>query len=195
MLILEYLVLGCGLLFLCVAVAVLMKYHLHMFQLNGYKNGEHLHWIKKNRRQFYIIWLDAVLAAVSAVLYLVLRTVNMGAVALLPQLLLLFYLALTIWNYHYLNTHKTKKKLVYTDRVKRLVVTEMLVLFVVLALFAVLGYLVSWQFAGWLFVAAVLAGTTYPACTGKCHQCPGGTGCEPVFCGRCRKNCLPEHRS
>lgn len=161
MLILEYLVLGCGLLFLCVAVAVLMKYHLHMFQLNGYKNGEHLHWIKKNRRQFYIIWLDVVLAAVSAVLYLVLRTVNMGAVALLPQLLLLFYLALTIWNYHYLNTHKTKKKLVYTDRVKRLVVTEMLVLFVVLALFAVLGYLVSWQFAGWLFVAAVLAGTTY----------------------------------
>lgn len=161
MLILEYFVLGCGLFFLCAAVTVLIKYHLHMFQLNGYKNGEHLHWIRKNRRNFFILWTDAALSAVSAVLYLIFRETVLEVLALVLQLIFLFYLALSIWNYHYLNTHKTKKKLVYTSRVKRLLVTEILTLVIAAVLFCILGHLISWIFSGWLFMSAVMAGITY----------------------------------
>lgn len=32
-----------------------MRYNLHMFQLNGYKRTEQLHWLKKNLRQQWLL--------------------------------------------------------------------------------------------------------------------------------------------
>ena len=32
-----------------------MRYNMHMFQLNGYKNGEHINWLKKNIKQQWIL--------------------------------------------------------------------------------------------------------------------------------------------
>ena len=50
------------LVFLCIALGLfvaaywgVMRYNLHMFQLNGYKNGEHINWLKKNIRQFILL--------------------------------------------------------------------------------------------------------------------------------------------
>ena len=63
---LEMITLVCGLAAGIAAAAVLIKFNLHMFQLNGYKNGEHLHWIKKNRRQFRILIPDGALALAAA---------------------------------------------------------------------------------------------------------------------------------
>ena len=65
---LEIITLVCGLLAGTGAVVALIKFNLHMFQLNGYKNGEHLHWIKKNARQFRILTLDGVLALAAVLL-------------------------------------------------------------------------------------------------------------------------------
>ena len=67
---LEMITLVCGLAAGIAAAAVLIKFNLHMFQLNGYKNGEHLHWIKKNARQFRILTLDGVLALAAVLLVL-----------------------------------------------------------------------------------------------------------------------------
>ena len=40
----------------CVAFALILRYNLHMFQLNGYKNKEHLPWLKKNEGKQRLLW-------------------------------------------------------------------------------------------------------------------------------------------
>jgi len=37
------------------AFLYVLRYNLHMFQLNGYKNGEHIHWLKKNVSRQYLL--------------------------------------------------------------------------------------------------------------------------------------------
>ena len=107
---LEIITLVCGLLAGTGAVVALIKFNLHMFQLNGYKNGEHLHWIKKNARQFRILTLDGVLALAAVLL---LWPLHLEILSIAAKIVLLFYLVLTVWNYRYLNRSHTKKKLVY----------------------------------------------------------------------------------
>ena len=130
---LEIITLVCGLLAGTGAVVALIKFNLHMFQLNGYKNGEHLHWIKKNARQFRILTLDGVLALAAVLL---LWPLHLEILSIAAKIVLLFYLVLTVWNYRYLNRSHTKKKLVYTSRVKRLLATELVVLAILIGLAA-----------------------------------------------------------
>lgn len=154
MLKLEYVVLAAGFVELCLLSVALIKYNLHMFQLNGYKNGEHFHWLRKNRRMFRILAVDVILSLAAVVL---LWPAGLEIAAMVVKLILLFYLLLSCWNYHYLNTHKTKKKLVYTSRVKRLLVTELLILGIILAVFGVLGYFSSVLLTGWLLIGIFTA--------------------------------------
>lgn len=123
----------CSWLVLLAALIPMIKYNLHMFQLNGYKNGEHLHWIRKNSRLFRILVVDVLLALAE---YLWFLFFGWNALMVLLRLIAIFYMALTAWNYDFLNKNKTKKKLVYTMRVKRLMVTEILVLALVTLLVA-----------------------------------------------------------
>ena len=92
---LEIITLVCGLLAGTGAVVALIKFNLHMFQLNGYKNGEHLHWIKKNARQFRILTLDGVLALAAVLL---LWPLHLEILSIAAKIVLLFYLVLTVWN-------------------------------------------------------------------------------------------------
>ena len=85
-----------------------MRYNMHMFQLNGYKNGEHVHWIKKNIRQQWVLLFGLVLG----ILRLFLPALALDIVMDLALLLILaVYRAMKLLN--------TKKKLVYTARMKR----------------------------------------------------------------------------
>ncbi len=89
---------------------------MHMFQLNGYKNGEHLHWIKKNLRQQWILYYGFILGILIAIV----RNLALDILAILSLLLIrLVYRALKRLN--------NKKKLVYTPRVKRMIVTNVIV--------------------------------------------------------------------
>ena len=151
---LEIITLVCGLLAGTGAVVALIKFNLHMFQLNGYKNGEHLHWIKKNARQFRILTLDGVLALAAVLL---LWPLHLEILSIAAKIVLLFYLVLTVWNYRYLNRSHTKKKLVYTSRVKRLLATELVVLAILIGLAAVLSWFSSALLTGWLLIGVVLA--------------------------------------
>ncbi|MCR4695144.1 MAG: UDP-N-acetylmuramoyl-tripeptide--D-alanyl-D-alanine ligase [Pseudobutyrivibrio sp.] len=88
---------------------------MHMFQLNGYKNGEHFNWIKKNlRSQWLLVWV------------LCLGLLRVFAHGLWLDIIIFISMCLVILEYRALIRLNTKKKLVYTPRVKRMTVTNIL---------------------------------------------------------------------
>lgn len=93
-----------------------MRYNMHMFQLNGYKNGEHIQWIKKNKRKQWILIYGLVLGVLVAVVRNIL--LDIWAIISLWMIILVY------------KAHKnlnTKKKFVYTPRIKRLIVTDIMI--------------------------------------------------------------------
>ncbi|HPU63389.1 MAG TPA: UDP-N-acetylmuramoyl-tripeptide--D-alanyl-D-alanine ligase, partial [Mobilitalea sp.] len=92
-----------------------LRYNLHMFQLNGYKNKVHLRWLKINRQKQAIL----VIFLVSAVLAAVARIFALALLMLIGSFIVLLY-------YYILSKAKAKKKLVYTNRVKRLIATNLI---------------------------------------------------------------------
>ena len=44
-----------------------MRHNMHMFQLNGYKNDEHINWIRKNLRQQWILGFGMVLGIIRVI--------------------------------------------------------------------------------------------------------------------------------
>ena len=92
-----------------------MRYNLHMLQLNGYKLMEHLHWLRKNAGRQRVL--------IPGMLLGVARLFFKG----LPWDIVLFvYLAFVALIYNLLRVSKAKKKLVYTARVKRMLVMHVL---------------------------------------------------------------------
>lgn len=97
------------------ATLLTMRHNLHMFQLNGYKNDEHIHWIEKNLRQQWLLYFGLIV----------------GVIRLFFPLLgldILIYLTLfmDILVFRAIDRLNSKKKLVYTARVKRLITTIVL---------------------------------------------------------------------
>lgn len=105
------------------AFLYVLRYNLHMFQLNGYKNGEHIHWIKKNISRQYLL----ILIGISGILSMCLP----GIVTLLLQTAAVL---ICMKYYLYLKKTNTKKKLVYTARVKRLILTDSILVILLLVL-------------------------------------------------------------
>ena len=95
------------------AACLAMRYNMHMFQLNGYKNTEHISWMKKNIRKQGLL-LAGFLAGLLAAVF------PHGVTAFI----LLICTLVTVWYYRLLKRNNTKKKLVYTNRVKRLIITN-----------------------------------------------------------------------
>lgn len=100
-----------------------MRYNLHMFQLNGYKNGEHISWLKKNIRKQWLLLFGILLGAIRLVFPFV-----------LVDVFAYFTLFLVIVVYKAMKWMHTKKPLVYTPRVKRMIVTDLALTIIVLAI-------------------------------------------------------------
>ncbi|MBP3205738.1 MAG: UDP-N-acetylmuramoyl-tripeptide--D-alanyl-D-alanine ligase [Lachnospiraceae bacterium] len=113
------------------------RYNMHMFQLNGYKNGEHINWLKKNIRQQWIL-VFCVLLGICRIFLPVLALDIVGYLTLL----LIFVV------YRAMKHMKSKKKLVYTARVKRMMATDFILTVVCAAL--------VFRFAGWKPLNGVL---------------------------------------
>ena len=97
------------------ALPLTLRYNMHMLQLNGYKNDEHLRWMKKNiRMQWILLFLMA----------LGLLRVFFAPAAL--DILVWLTLLVTALVYRQMKLMATKKKLVWTPRVKRMTVTILL---------------------------------------------------------------------
>lgn len=90
-----------------------MRYNMHMFQLNTYKNDEQRSWLRKNWMKQDIL---IVLAGLS-VLYLFTGWVAAAAVYLVLD-------AFGIYYFHFLKRYHSKKKLVFTNRVRRMIATD-----------------------------------------------------------------------
>ncbi len=128
-----------------------LRFHLHMLQLNGYKNKEHVSWLKKNIRQHWVL-LWGLGVGFLQVLFPILA---IDILALLSVLLILVV-------YNAMRKMHAKKRLVYTARVKRMIATDLLVSAVVCAAAGLLGgvkllpgiltVLVSAQFLAVFFV-------------------------------------------
>ncbi len=98
------------------AIFLVMRHNFHMFQLNGYKNDEHLRWIRKNLRQQWLLWF-----------LLLLGIIRIFAPFAALDIFIYLVLILVILVYRALRRLNNKKKLVYTARVKRMIVTDAVV--------------------------------------------------------------------
>ena len=97
------------------AFILAMRYNLHMFQLNGYKNNEQWRWIGKNiRKQWILIW-DFCLGLTRCFYQ-----------PLWLDIVIVLSLIMTILVYRAHKRLNTKKKLVYTARVNRLIVSNLI---------------------------------------------------------------------
>lgn len=92
-----------------------MRHNMHMFQLNGYKNDEHIRWIKKNLRQQWLLGFGMGVG---------LLRIFFPFIGL--DILIYVTLLMIILVYRALRRINVKKKLVYTARVKRMIITIML---------------------------------------------------------------------
>ncbi len=116
---------------------LVMRYNLHMFQLNGYKNNEQRAWLRKNPRKQLMLILPGL-----AGIFLMLFPSDW-----LRIVLCLCWLA-AIKYYNYLRKSNVKKKLVFTKRVQRLIVTDLLINLIVIIL--------AVYFCGYSYLPAVL---------------------------------------
>ena len=87
-----------------------LRYNLHMFQLNGYKNREHMTWLRKYMKRQWVLYAGSAFA----LLWIIARRY------LAVDILMWLWLLLIIVVFRALNGMSVKKKLVYTARVKRL---------------------------------------------------------------------------
>lgn len=113
------------------AFYLVMRYNLHMFQLNGYKNNEQRSWIRKNLRKQLILIFPG-LAGVFLMLF----------PADWLRIVLCLYWLVVIKYYNYLKKSNVKKKLVFTKRVQRLIISDLIInLIVIISVIYFLGYL------------------------------------------------------
>ena len=107
------------------AFFMVLRFNLHMLQLNGYDNEEHFHWLKTNfGKQKLLIFV------------LIFAPFLCFFVNPVTIFIAIFILYVVIRFYGFLKKVFTKKKLVYTTRAKRLVVTTC----ILGALIALLGW-------------------------------------------------------
>ena len=107
------------------ALFLTMRHNMHMFQLNGYKNDEHINWLKKNLRQQWLLGFGLVLGVIRIIFPF-----------LAIDVIICLTLLLDILVYRAMRRLNTKKKLVYTARVKRMIVT---ILFITAAVVVIAG--------------------------------------------------------
>ena len=108
------------------ALFLTMRHNMHMFQLNGYKNDEHIRWIKKNLRQQWLLGFGLALGAV-----------RLFFPFLVLDILIYLTLLLDILVYRAMRRLNTKKKPVYTARVKRMIATILIIVLAAVILTAV----------------------------------------------------------
>lgn len=121
-----------------------MRYNLHMFQLNGYKNGEHIVWIKKNNKKQAVLFL----AGITGIVDVILNNAFSKICILIACLIIIRY-------YLYLKKSNVKKKLVFTKRVQRQVLTNIILVAIVLAATGIVAV------TGKLAATGIVAGVGY----------------------------------
>lgn len=102
----------------CLFVLLLvMRVNMHMLQLNGYKNNEHMKWLAKHIGEQWLLFVGIVLG----ILVLFIR------IPIVFDVIFVIWAVLTIAVSLSAIKRNTKKRFVYTARVKRLITVNMLI--------------------------------------------------------------------
>ena len=105
-----------------------LKYNLHMFQLNGYKNAEHLTWIRRYKKRQWVLYAGIALGA----LWIIFKK------SIAADIVMWLWIVLIAVVFRALCQMSVKKKLVWTARVKRLAASVIVLdLLVIAAVFIV----------------------------------------------------------
>ncbi|MCR5097557.1 MAG: UDP-N-acetylmuramoyl-tripeptide--D-alanyl-D-alanine ligase [Lachnospiraceae bacterium] len=128
------------------ACVMALTHNMHMFQQNGYKNGEHMSWLKRTlKRQWLLIFAGVLglLRMIPGYIYCVqtleypIASTPIRALTLILDIFCIITLILCYYVFRAMNRLNNKKKLVYTARVKRMIATEIIVMVVLALLSAV----------------------------------------------------------
>ena len=124
-----------------------LTHNMHMFQQNGYKNGEHMAWLARTlKRQWLLIFAGVlgILRVITGIMYLV-QIRGVGAAGLpirittaVLDVFCILTLILCYYVFRAMNRLNNKKKLVYTARVKRMIATEIIVMVILILISCVL---------------------------------------------------------
>lgn len=138
---------------------LVLRYNLHMFQQNGYKPSEHFKWLLKNFGRQNVLTVFIIPVFFLALFDRVNVTYRMGF-----KLLVLAVLVFLIIYYGYLRRENSKKKLVFTNRVKRILCTNIIVAFLIPFCIAAAGTGFSdhSRFEKYFYLSALLMITAEP---------------------------------
>ncbi|MCR5458685.1 MAG: UDP-N-acetylmuramoyl-tripeptide--D-alanyl-D-alanine ligase [Acetatifactor sp.] len=100
-----------------------LRYNMHMFQLNGYKNDEHPKWLKKNLRQQWLLVFTGILGILRILASLLPDGIGRGIALWTTDVLAILTLLLVRLVYRAMKRLNTKSKFNYTPRVKRMITT------------------------------------------------------------------------
>ena len=115
------------------AYAYALRYNMHMFQLNGYKNDEHPRWLKKNLRQQWLLVFTGILGILRVLAALIPDGIGRGIALWTTDVLAILTLLLVRLVYRAMKRLNTKSKFNYTPRVKRMITTIIVLTVIVLA--------------------------------------------------------------
>ena len=110
-----------------------LRYNMHMFQLNGYKNDEHPKWLRKNLRQQWLLVFTGVLGILRILASLLPDGPGRSIALWTADVLVILTLLLVRLVYRAMKRLNTKSKFNYTPRVKRMITTIVLLTVFVLA--------------------------------------------------------------
>ena len=107
---------------------ILLIFHMHMFQLNSYHYNKHFYWIKVNYKKIII-------QIVLVIIPLILNYINNP----ISNLIAIFILGISI----IYNCPKNKSKISFklTNRVKRMLITEIILFTIILILGNIQNYI------------------------------------------------------
>ena len=108
-----------------VTIVYIGRFNVHMLQQNGYKNNEQRTWLKKNwkKESVLCVWLVLSLLTTSG-MWVGKALWILAAVAIV---LMVPLTAFILYYYRFLKRYHTKKPLVFTARVKRMIFTDVVI--------------------------------------------------------------------
>lgn len=117
--------------FLIPAYWLVMRYNLHMFQLNGYSEKEHYKWFKeKHGKQRSLVFL---------LIFAILNSILHGFGYYFTFVFYLINTLIVVWYFSYMRKWNTKKNLVYTRRVQRMIGIDVAISIIIAIFFISLG--------------------------------------------------------
>ena len=100
-----------------------LRYNMHMFQLNAYKKGEQTDWLRDNIHMQWIL----IFSMAFGILSILLTSMGSDVLNIICTLVIWLTLAIIIAVYRLLKEMNSKKPLVFTARVKRMIATIIII--------------------------------------------------------------------